>query len=59
MVNNYKIKDKIMTEITKVAQAYNGLIQSWLNTVNNPDISDKGKLELLAQSMQEWLNKKI
>lgn len=48
-----------MTEITKVAQAYNGLIQSWLNTVNNPDISDKGKLELLAQSMQEWLNKKI
>lgn len=45
--------------VKDLSVAYKGLIQSWLNTVNNPGISDKGKLELLAQSMQEWINREI
>lgn len=48
--------------VKDLSVACNGLIQSWLNTVNDPNISDKGKLELLAQSMQsvqEWINREM
>lgn len=43
--------------LKELATSYNGLIRSWLNTATNSNLSDKAKVELLAQSMQEWLNR--